>query len=1105
MLGHPILKSFLRRCHLVTLVCVLLYATVPVRGQTPRCPSPDEHERQLLRDGDGSECDENFNTGNYALFLEPVAGITTARHPAPSHFAVPVGTELKFLVLTQPADEVRWEGAVPLQPEEPGETLAVRSLNSAGRATIKVQVLRAGVAVWKYDCAVDVFDIPVHRISVRDVNVMKSRPAITEDASNEESVEVYFGDSIAGLTKIAKNAYRTSIDRPLTFQARKLFPQEIAPLLEWRVNGQAAVLRSRAFDFKASEPGIYTISAGPPGHPAEVGLEIYEVQIVSASPLTQVGDREIIPEGTPVTFEAVTNPTGYEQEITWLSATKYGTGNPVLGRGPTFTAQFDDTFGPHSDGGLWQWLGVKADNAVFGQDQKGLPGACCETATECQILPEATCAALDAWFGGEGSTCAVPPGELTEIPAQLALYQVSTPVVDLNYATALASNVFSLTGTATEDNQRIIVENGARRLVVYKASAAFDYQDESALWAETYVGTAMSEQAATTFAMNFLSANVLLPELPFEVAASLRHLKNNTTGAIVANHWRVGFAIELDAMAGIGPEMLVPLSGAYIDVRVGNNEIIGLQWHVREVEAIGTLSTYDLETAAEIAMEQDDFFAACPMGAELDYELNPVAFTQGFAAPAALLAANGPHGSAARVPASPFSPRVRILSPDPIPEYEACSPVFFSALVAGGTPPFNYAWRDSLEYARRLLEEDPANPSDPDGLLGDQPSFSTQLSGGTHLVELVVTDSNGQRTQTNTALTVNGGGCAQLNQQCQPPNNPTLTSAVRAHGWTMNADITADDGLRLSKVTFNGNMLAHSMMLPFYKIKTQLIAAGEAGELRQPAGANVSGNLHSQLLSPGISVRNRGNDLIVQACYWVDLIPAGANTGQMKVCQNYIFNPESRFCAPGDPASCASFRPHVSWDYTGPQNNGFISMEVAQRFEFDLQPLDLCAYFADPDDPIAFATAVVNQTLVVPATEVSVSVANLGNAGAQDNYHQRDPAPLGTGVIVPACDENPLAYLCAHIHWRWGAFFGKNWGKGVPLPPRWQFVDTWVLRFNAPGEVDPAGFNINALLAAPPPGSPQPIGAVARDLTFWESTLSTAANDMTSQNHWFFH
>ena len=85
-----------------------------------------------------------------------------------------------------------------------------------------------------------------------------------------------------------------------------------------------------------------------------------------------VPEGDIVPEGVPVTFTAVTEPPGYEEDITWLATTKYGTGVPILGRGPTFTTQFDNTFGPHPDGGLWQWLGVKADNAAAGQDQKTL-------------------------------------------------------------------------------------------------------------------------------------------------------------------------------------------------------------------------------------------------------------------------------------------------------------------------------------------------------------------------------------------------------------------------------------------------------------------------------------------------------------------------------------------------------------------------------------------------------------------------------------------------------------------------------------------------------------------------------------------------------------
>ena len=84
---------------------------------------------------------------------------------------------------------------------------------------------------------------------------------------------------------------------------------------------------------------------------------------------------------------AVTDPPGYEDHVTWLSSTKYGTGFPITGQGPTFTVQFDDTWG----GEGFQWLGVKADGVLFNQDRKSL-----EPCTEED---------LDLCFGGAAKYC----------------------------------------------------------------------------------------------------------------------------------------------------------------------------------------------------------------------------------------------------------------------------------------------------------------------------------------------------------------------------------------------------------------------------------------------------------------------------------------------------------------------------------------------------------------------------------------------------------------------------------------------------------------------------------------------------------------------------
>ena len=45
-----------------------------------------------------------------------------------------------------------------------------------------------------------------------------------------------------------------------------------------------------------------------------IDVETYSVSITS-----HLSNVDFIPEGEPITFEAVTNPPGYEDEIVWLS------------------------------------------------------------------------------------------------------------------------------------------------------------------------------------------------------------------------------------------------------------------------------------------------------------------------------------------------------------------------------------------------------------------------------------------------------------------------------------------------------------------------------------------------------------------------------------------------------------------------------------------------------------------------------------------------------------------------------------------------------------------------------------------------------------------
>ncbi|MCZ6815846.1 MAG: DUF6531 domain-containing protein, partial [Planctomycetota bacterium] len=195
---------------------------------------------------------------------------------------------------------------------------------------------------------------------------------LDQNSTNEETMFYYFMfPSVAELKDLGDGRYRTSVRRRVNFDAT-VDPPGFKPLIEWRFDNTARALHSPAVHSYA-DVGWHDVSAGPLNNPAEVQIETYRVRITS-----HTSSRNIVPEGEPITFEAVTEPSGYEDEITWISSTKYGTASPVLGRGPSFIVQFDDSWGRHGSGIGFQWLGVKADNTVFNQDQKNTnPNRCC--------------------------------------------------------------------------------------------------------------------------------------------------------------------------------------------------------------------------------------------------------------------------------------------------------------------------------------------------------------------------------------------------------------------------------------------------------------------------------------------------------------------------------------------------------------------------------------------------------------------------------------------------------------------------------------------------------------------------------------------------------
>lgn len=294
-------------------------------------------------------------------------------HPAPADIALPIGTVVRFTQPVREGRKVSWIGGREVERTLTKSTAECR-LDTAGEHIIRTLVRsRKRSESFETRCTINVLDIPLEAIQVGPVTATVDPVDLNEDSHNMATMGYFFGASIAELIELPDpNVPRhlTSVGRSVTFSALA-DPPEMGALMEWRLDGRPIRLGLEV-PRKFYDVGNHVFAVGPIDQGAGVEIETYRAKITSHK-----SNVDILPEGEQITFEAVTDPPGYEEYITWLSSTKYGTGTPVLGSGPTFTVQFDDTFGDDSLNGWFQWLGVKADNTRFNQDQKPCPDDTC--------------------------------------------------------------------------------------------------------------------------------------------------------------------------------------------------------------------------------------------------------------------------------------------------------------------------------------------------------------------------------------------------------------------------------------------------------------------------------------------------------------------------------------------------------------------------------------------------------------------------------------------------------------------------------------------------------------------------------------------------------
>ncbi|MAE68919.1 MAG: hypothetical protein CME06_00460 [Gemmatimonadetes bacterium] len=227
--------------------------------------------------------------------------------------------------------EVEWSGAEELYRDS---FVAVARVESEAPGTIEAGVNVTGESfAWRDKVTFDITDFAADEIEVLIGSVSVDSVELDENSSNGETMRYYFGkESIAPLTDLGPDHYATSTDRTIRV-GLATSPAGFEPLLEWRMDGVTHDRAGPRGTFQFNEVGSHLVETGPMEAPAVIDFEIYDVEVTPPDPWE---------EDVPVTFLARTIPSGFEDEIRWLSSTKYGTAQLVLGRGPELTVVFED-------------------------------------------------------------------------------------------------------------------------------------------------------------------------------------------------------------------------------------------------------------------------------------------------------------------------------------------------------------------------------------------------------------------------------------------------------------------------------------------------------------------------------------------------------------------------------------------------------------------------------------------------------------------------------------------------------------------------------------------------------------------------------------------
>ncbi len=243
------------------------------------------------------------------LEIGPVPGLTTAWHEAPSVTSVPLGVEIELRIAAAPGERVQWLGAKALSSSG-SHARALVQLDAAGPHPVRVS-----------------FAGP--RGSQRVAQMLLQGEALVPRIETVRAMEGIVLDpvklaALSPLVRTGANAYRTSVDRPITLEAR-VTPSGYAPLVEWRLPGEETHLGT-SLDVSFAEAGSHDLEVGPLAVPHRLQVETYRVRLISD------WNGDLAEEAL---FLAETVPAGFESELRWVASVE-GTDRQATGNGASF-------------------------------------------------------------------------------------------------------------------------------------------------------------------------------------------------------------------------------------------------------------------------------------------------------------------------------------------------------------------------------------------------------------------------------------------------------------------------------------------------------------------------------------------------------------------------------------------------------------------------------------------------------------------------------------------------------------------------------------------------------------------------------------------------